>query len=346
MEGIQHRIKNNKKDNRVLIAICLFACIPVYWAALFYIEVVTKQEIEELAVAAAIVFFGSFYIGWLSAKAWAVKVNLIFGSSLKTLGATIFIIILWLFIHADFQLRRMPAINLLLFWLPYIMLGIATGMIVMLTRISYTHQLQNANITAAQSTSELLLLQSQLSPHFLFNTLNNLYGLSITQHEKVPPLLLKLSELLRYSVYDAKELYVPLKNEIAYINNYIDFEKIRMGERLQLTTTIEPVKSDDFKIAPMLLIVFIENAFKHSKNTTDKKIMVDIALQTWSGSILFSVKNTYSGAKPENNTLRKDSGLGLANAMKRLQLLYPNEHNIKIEDNDGTYTAMLQLKVK
>jgi LytS/YehU family sensor histidine kinase len=162
----------------------------------------------------------------------------------------------------------------------------------------------------------------------------------------VPPLLLKLSELLRYSVYDAKELYVPLKSELAYINNYIDFERIRMGERLQLTTAIESVNSDDAKIAPMLLIVFIENAFKHSKNTTDKKIMVDIALKTWSGFILFSVKNSHGGVKPEDNKLRKDGGLGLANAMKRLQLLYPDEHNIKIENKDGIYNAMLQLKIK
>jgi hypothetical protein len=347
MEQVGLNATNNKKDNNVLIAIFLLACIPVYWAALFYIEVVTGDEIEELAVAAAIGFFGSFYIGWLSARAWALKQdNIEYGFSIKTLGTIIFIIILWLFIHADFQFRWMPAINLLLFWLPFILLGVVTGMTVLLARFSFVQQLQKANITAAQSKSELLLLQSQLSPHFLFNTLNNLYGLSITQHEKVPALLLKLSELLRYAVYDAKELFVPLKSEIAYINNYIDFEKIRMGERLHLTTAIEVVNTDIPNIAPMLLIVFIENAFKHSKNTTNKTIMVDIALKTWSDSILFSVKNTHSGIKEENRTSGSDSGLGLANARKRLQLLYPDAHSLKVEDRDGVYSVMLQLKVK
>lgn len=336
-----------KNDSNVLIAICVFACVPVYWAALFYIEVVTGQEMEELAVAAAIGFFGSFYIGWISAKAWVIKtINPQFDVYLKTLGFVIFLIILWLFIHADFQFRWMPAINLLLFWLPFILLGISVGMIVMLARRSFLTQLQTANLTAEQNKSELLLLQSQLSPHFLFNTLNNLYGLSITQHEKVPPLLLKLSELLRYSVYDAKELFVPLKSELTYIGNYIEFEKIRMGERLRLSTAIETIISDNIRIAPMLLIVFIENAFKHSKNTTDKTIMIDIALKTWNDTILFSIRNSHSGAKPENKTLNKDSGFGLANAMKRLKLLYPNEHNIKVEDNDGVYSVMLQLNAK
>jgi LytS/YehU family sensor histidine kinase len=115
-------------------------------------------------------------------------------------------------------------------------------------------------------------------------------------------LLLKLSELLRYSVYDAKELFVPLKSEIAYINNYIEFEKIRIGERLHLTTSIEIVLSDDIKIAPMLLIVFIENAFKHSKNTIDKDVYIDIALKTWHKTILFSVKNSHGNTEAKRTS--------------------------------------------
>jgi len=240
----------------------------------------------------------------------------------------------------------MPAINLLLYWLPFIVLSMAIAMLIKLYRESITTQLQHANVTAAQSRSELNLLQSQLSPHFLFNTLNNLYGLSISQHEKIPTLLLKLSDLLRYSVYDAKELFVPLKNELAYINNYIDFEKIRIGDRLVLTTSIETVTTEEIEIAPMLLIVFIENAFKHSKNTIEDKIFIEITLKIWSDSILFSVKNSHTDTNNENNNLRTDSGLGLANATKRLELLYENKYDLKIENKEGFYSVMLQLKVK
>ncbi|WP_170299243.1 sensor histidine kinase [Larkinella terrae] len=219
-------------------------------------------------------------------------------------------------------------------------------MLIKLSRMTVTNQLQEAKAQAIQSQSELHLLQSQLSPHFLFNTLNNLYGISITQHEKIPALLLKLADLLRYSVYDTKELFVPLKDELAYINNYIDFEKIRVGERLALTTSIEDFNLSDIRIAPMLLIVFIENAFKHSKNTTDQKISIEITLKVWGNSILFSVRNTKGKSPDEGSISENSSGLGLANVKKRLDLVYPNAHDLKIDNEDSYYLVMLQLKVK
>lgn len=342
-QGIQIK---KKSGLRVFILICLFASIPVYWASLIYIELVTGNEIEELAVAAAICFFLFFYIGWSLPTKWAMTNKRILKLVFSTLSIIIAAGIIWLFAHADFPLHSMPAINILLYWLPFMVLSIAIAMIVKLYWGSITNQLQQANITAEQSRSELNLLQSQLSPHFLFNTLNNLYGLSLTQHEKIPTLLLKLSDLLRYSVYDAKELFVPLKSELTYINNYIDFEKIRVGERLVLTTSIEPVITNEIKIAPMLLIVFIENAFKHSKNTIEKEIYIEIVLKRWGDLILFSIKNSHSDIKDENNLLRKDSGLGLVNVMKRLQLLYANEYDLKVENKEGFYSVMLQLKVK
>lgn len=336
----------NKTDIRTYLLICLFACIPVYWSALFFIEAVTHEEIEELAVAATICFFGFFYAGWYLSQMWAPKNKKIPASLFFILAIIVLASTGWIFFHADFPLKGRVAINLLLYWLPFIILSVAVGAFVKLIRVTINNQLQQANITAAQSRSELNLLQSQLSPHFLFNTLNNLYGLSITQHEKIPTLLLKLSDLLRYSVYDAKELFVPLKDELAYINNYIDFEKIRIGDRLVLTTSIEAVINDDIKIAPMLLIVFIENAFKHSKNTIEKEVFIDITLKRWRDLILFSVKNSYTNIKDENNLLTKDKGLGLANVMKRLQLLYADQYDLKVENKEGFYSVMLQLKVK
>ncbi|WP_191908705.1 sensor histidine kinase [Larkinella humicola] len=225
-------------------------------------------------------------------------------------------------------------------------MSIAIGMLIKLGRITVENQLQESKAVAEQSQSELHLLQSQLSPHFLFNTLNNLYGISISQHEKIPTLLLKLSDLLRYSVYDAKELFVPLRDELSYINNYIDFEKIRIGDRLTLTTSVEDLTHADLKIAPMLLIVFIENAFKHSKNTTEPYISIDIHLKTWGNSILFAVKNSHGATSGESGFLEKNSGLGLANVKKRLDLLYPNAYELTIQNEGGFYQVMLQLKVK
>jgi sensor histidine kinase YesM len=147
-------------------------------------------------------------------------------------------------------------------------------------------------------------------------------------------------------VYDAKELFVPLKNEIAYIKDYIDFEKIRIGGNLELDISLENVDDPSIKIAPLLLIVFIENAFKHSKNTTGPNIYINITLKTWANSILFSVKNSCSNDPKESSFLKKNSGFGLQNVMKRLNLLYNGMYDLKTENRDGYYYVMLQLKSK
>lgn len=217
MKKIQDIPLKKKSGLRVFILICLFAFIPVYWATLFYIELVTGREIEELAVAATICFFLFFYIGWYLPNQWARKSRKVLNIVFSILAIIIVADIIFLFAHADFPLHSMPAINLLLYWVPFCILSMAISMLIKLYWDSITNQLHQANLTASQSLSELHLLQSQLSPHFLFNTLNNLYGLSITQHEKIPTLLLKLSDLLRYSVYDAKELFVSLKNELSIL---------------------------------------------------------------------------------------------------------------------------------
>lgn len=230
--------------------------------------------------------------------------------------------------------------------LAFLIFSVSLGMFIKLIRTKIQIELQTAETNAAQSKSELQVLQSQLSPHFLFNTLNNMYGISIAQHEKIPPLLLKLSDLLRYSVYEAKEMYVPLKDEINYIKNYIDFEKIRIGDRLDLVLDIEEPVADNIKISPMMLIVFIENAFKHSKNSIDEDIFIDIGLKIWGNSILFSVKNSHQneGNNPIFNA--KTSGMGLDNVKKRLALIYPNEYDLQIQNNDLDYQVMLRLNIK
>lgn len=129
--------------------------------------------------------------------------------------------------------------------------------------------------------AELKLLKGQLNPHFLFNTLNNLYGLSVIKSDKLPNLMLKLSDLLRYSLYDTQDSLVPLDKEIQYIENYISLEKIRLEDKV----TIRFTKSGDFTnytIAPMLFIVFIENVFKHLSKDENSKVTVAISCQIMS----------------------------------------------------------------
>jgi sensor histidine kinase YesM len=173
-----------------------------------------------------------------------------------------------------------------------------------------------------------------------------MYGLSISQQDKIPGLLLKLSDLLRYSVYNTKQLFVPLTDELAYIRNYIDFEKIRIGDRLVLTTAIEDIPDAGIKIAPMVLIVFIENAFKHARDTLDQKIHINIAIKVVNNFILFTVRNSHRIIRYEHESGKGKSGLGLINTIKRLELLYLGEYNLDQQSEEKFYNVVLRLKVK
>jgi sensor histidine kinase YesM len=346
---------NNNASNKIIdgffggwwyFLLSLLIAIPVFIVVETYVNTLQIHEDEAVAFAGTVCFMLGIFAGRYIARIWLLQVQTFPKRMPQALSMLIVACVGWLFFHADFPLAGRTSINLMLFWLPFSAISIAMGVLIKVVREMGQQQLKTAQQQAAHSQSELHQLQSQLSPHFLFNTLNNLYGLSITNHEKIPPLLLKLSELLRYAVYEASALYVPLQEEIAYIRNYIEFEKIRIGDRLVLTTDIAQIMDNKVKIAPMLLIVFIENAFKHSKNTTSDEIFIDIQLKTWGNSILFSVKNSYENEIQEDNMLDKSSGVGLPNVTKRLEMLYHNAHELAIRQDEHYYEVALQLKMK
>ncbi|MEP0213431.1 MAG: histidine kinase, partial [Cellulophaga sp.] len=194
-----------------------------------------------------------------------------------------------------------------------------------------------------EKEAELKLLKAQLNPHFLFNTLNNLYGLSVIKSNKLPDLMLKLSDLLRYSLYETKEKLVPLEKEIEYLDNYISLEKIRLEE----TTIINFEKlgnTSSIKIAPMLFIVFVENAFKHLGVLNAKKSKVSISLKIESNKLFFKCENTKDFTSLNHNSLEKEkNGIGLVNAKKRLALMYPEKHNLTINNKEETFSVVLML---
>lgn len=321
----------------------LFAAIlsvPIWLATNNYVDDLDVSEDEAVSTGITMCFFAGVFVGRYLADAW--KLHTSFKIRNLIAGLTIFVVacLCWLFIHAD-NPEHGKFVNMLLYLLPFMAMSLAAGALVKVVRTIAENELAEARTSAAHNESELKLLQSQLSPHFLFNTLNNLYGLSLTQHEKIPALLLKLSDLLRYSVYGANDSFVPLKDEADYINNYIEFEKIRLGDRLVLETDNAITPGSNMVIAPMLLIVFIENAFKHSKNTADEKIFISISLKTWNSLVLFSIKNSYSKTEKRFD---KNSGFGLDNVRKRLELLYPRAYELDIKEEHDTYSVMLQLK--
>lgn len=195
------------------------------------------------------------------------------------------------------------------------------------------------NVESEKSKAELALLKSQINPHFFFNTLNNLYGLTVEKSDDAPDLVLKLSDMMRYTIYMGKEDIVPLKDEIAYLENYIELQKIRYHKAVEIN--FDHRCASDFRIAPLLFIIPLENAFKHGIEGLEEDAYIHIDLVTDGSSVHFSIKNNF--ATPE---IVKKAGIGLDNLKQRLKLLYPNKHQLHIEVKDETYTLSLKLETK
>jgi hypothetical protein len=185
--------------------------------------------------------------------------------------------------------------------------------------------------------SELAFLKNQISPHFFFNTLNNIYSLISINAEDSQKAVLKLSKLMRYLLYESEHGNTRLSNEVDFMNNYIDLMKLRMSEKVSLKISF-PSKYEDINVPPLLFIPFIENAFKHGISYRGKSF-IDVSMEATKNSISFRCANSLAPAKEE--TGNSDSGIGLENVRKRLALLFPGKHNLKINKSEDTFEVFL-----
>jgi len=192
-------------------------------------------------------------------------------------------------------------------------------------------------LESKKSKAELALLKSQINPHFFFNTLNNLYGLTVEKSDDAPDVVLKLSDMMRYTIYMGKEDLVPLKDEIEYLYNYIELHKIRYQKKVDIT--FKYTNTSDYQIAPLLYIIALENAFKHGVERLTENAYIHINITTEGSAILFEIENNFE--KPET---AQNSGIGLDNLKQRLQLLYPKKHQLTIKSNDSVYKLSLKLE--
>lgn len=189
--------------------------------------------------------------------------------------------------------------------------------------------------------SELKFLKSQINPHFLFNTLNNLYALTLKKSDKAPEIVIKLSEMMRYMLYECNERRVLLSKEINYIQNYLDLESLRQSKDARIQFKVEG-KATDQKIAPLLFIPFLENSFKHGLNSSISKGFVDIVVRIEDKHVQFQMQNSKTDTLPMQ-THKRSGGIGLANVRRRLKLQYPEKYELKIEDSPNTYSVNLDL---
>lgn len=187
--------------------------------------------------------------------------------------------------------------------------------------------------------NELLLLKSQVNPHFFFNTLNNLYGLVTKDTNAAQQLILKLSDMMRYSIYEGQKEVVKLSDEIAFIEHYMKIHTMRYHKKIEVTF-LKDMDRNDYTITPLLFINLVENAFKHGVENVCENAFVNINLSVNNRKLLFSIENNI-----DSDYEQKPKGIGLENLQRRLELIYPKQHQLSFEKNEYVYKAKLSINL-
>jgi len=195
------------------------------------------------------------------------------------------------------------------------------------------------NLKNEKTKNEMLHLQSQVNPHFFFNMLNNLYGLVDKDAEKSKALILKLSDLMRYSIYEGEKSQVSLEDEVAYLKNYIELHQMRYRKKIDIQFNVN-IESKGIKLTPLFFIILLENAFKHGVENLRENAYVHLNLNASSSIIDFEIENNFDA-----NEISDPKGIGIKNLKRRLELVYPKKHTLIFTSNNSVYKAKLQLQL-
>ena len=267
-----------------------------------------------------------------------------------TIVCSVYLILIITFVNliflSDFSIRNMPLLTRnVVFVLILVYLVVSVVCFVQLLR--HNHKTANRNKELENKLlegklllkqKELYFLKQQIHPHFLFNTLNTLYGFALKGSEETPDLILKLSNLLDYILNQIEKPVVLLTEEIKHIEAYIGLESVRFRDTLRIHFTKDIQK--EIQIPPMLFIAFVENAFKHS-TPIDGFLDIDIHLKTTETQLLFTIQNTIN----KNNTPSESHGIGLENTKKRLESLYPDQYTLTHTENEHHYKVQLEIQL-
>jgi two-component system, LytTR family, sensor histidine kinase AlgZ len=203
----------------------------------------------------------------------------------------------------------------------------------------FEFEARKKSVENEQLTAELNFLKAQINPHFLFNTLNNLYYLAYTQSPNTAEVIAKLSQMMRYMIYDSNHALVPLSKEIEYMENYISLERLRLNNQIPIKFKVGNVGS--FRVAPFIFITFLENAFKHGVSNSNPQAWVNISINMNGDECIYAVENSkITSAKPE---AEEKSGIGLQNVKRRLELSYPEKYHLDVQDLPDRYATKLTI---
>ena len=215
------------------------------------------------------------------------------------------------------------------------------GVAVKLVNLYNSNQIEIQRLKSEKIEAELKFLKAQLHPHFLFNTLNNLYALTLERSDKASDVVLKLSALLDYVLYECEAELVPLEKEIIQIDNYLELEKLRFGERLNIDYKVGEIPPN-WMIPPMALMTLVENSFKHGASKSMDVSHIKISLEIDKGVLKFSIQNPKRSGK--SKVENSSGGIGLTNLKNRLKLIYKEYYSMKIEESDSSFKVSLMIK--
>jgi sensor histidine kinase YesM len=189
--------------------------------------------------------------------------------------------------------------------------------------------------------AELTLLKSQVHPHFIFNTLNNIYSFAVQNNQRTADLIHKLSSFLSYNLYESGSASIPLTKELDYVTSYIELEKIRYGDRLDVSVNVfNPI--DNFSISPLLLLPLVENCFKHGLKSTLEKCWIRIDISRQNDWLTIKIENSVGADQAPHHPTK--NGIGLENVKRRLEIIYPKSHEFKYTHEGATFFCLLKIK--
>ena len=327
----------------------------IFWVCLFLYEWLPSSSIHDcyqVAFNAAvlnvpIIMIATYFTTFITVERfllnknyWAFALSLlgsliVFGMMRRTVNFYMLFTVLY------------PQKAVTLFYLPKIIMDAVNvhlfaglGSMIYIIRKWTEQQRVNEKLMKEKLAAELDLLKSQVQPHFIFNTLNNIYMLSLKQSPQTSEMIYRLSALLSYMLYDSKRQFIEVEKEVDYIKNYINLEKIRYGERLDVQLTVFNNRQTLY-VPPLLFLPLVENAFKHgvSNAVEDSWVHIDVSLKK--KTLIFKIENSISSDKYESNGF--GNGLGLDNLRRRLDILYPNRHELKLINDECSHLAVLKL---
>lgn len=221
-----------------------------------------------------------------------------------------------------------------------LVLFVVVWVVALATRISEQWRLSEKRVIlseADKAQAELSFFKAQINPHFLFNTLNNIYSLAVSKSEHTAPSILKLSKMMRYITEEATEDFVPLEDEITCLENYVDLQRLRLNAKTKVDFKVNGSLINK-QIAPLILMTFVENAFKYGVSNRFENL-IEINVDITGKSILFFCKNTIF----QSNVQNERKGIGIANTQKRLDFIYPNRYELKINQQEKIFEVNLEL---